>query len=906
MPLVLSSTGTESESKTQAEQHYEKANELRKVADYDAAISEYEKAISSSPKSEIAQNARYWIAQSHFSARRFDVALSAFQKLLDESPTGTNVSSVKLMIERIQQVQKNRALFEAVKKGDIEQVKSLIIDGADIDAKWDDTCTKEERKNAQARDIDETPLCYAANTNNLEIVKFLVEAGADVNEGYFTPLVLAVENNNMEITKYLIDHGADINPQRDWGPLQAAVYNNESNIEMVRFLLDKGSDINISGRRNYPPLRLAIVSDLRDIVELLIQRGADLNIKNPSGSTPLHAAIIKEKTEYVQLLLEAGADINAEDDSGLTALYIAAQKGYNNIVELLLSKGADINARNHSGLTALHISGQNGDSNAVELLLKKVADINVKDTQDGYTALHLAVKFGKMDMIKLLIDKGADINAKDKNGRTPLHLAAKSADAGIVELLLNKDADINVKDNESHTPLYIAVNSDYKIAELLINKGADSSIETDSGRTLLRLAEERKQIESTIPDMIFDGDPNSHFGHIIVCSDIDRDGYDDILIGSHMYHNKRGRVYLFYGGHDMDSKTDLIFEGQDDGDYFGGSIACGDIDNDGYEDIIIGASGYSNNLGRTYLYWGNERNSMNTNPDKIFTGENGKSSRFGTNSAIYDIDNDGYDDIIIGAYWYPSDGTGQAYLYYGNTKELMDISYDLIFKPENPEDRRFSYTIRCGDVDNDGYGDIVINSSDKWKQYFYYGDNKSNIDANADVIFEINSEGVYSFGNGLVCFDQNRDGYDDLVVGDTKFNNSQGRIYIFHGNSKKSMDTNHDIIIDGEVEQSLFGVRAVGGDIDGDNVSDLVIAANGSGSRVGRVYVYCGKELTGSDPRPCKILTGENANDSFGVGLACGDVNKDGFDDIVVGAYEYKAGANQGRVYLYYGGARNK
>ena len=105
MPFVLSSTGNESGSNKEAEQHYEKANELRKAADYDAAISEYEKSISSSPKSEIAQNAQYWIAQSHFSARRFDVALSAFQKLLDESPTGTNVSSVKLMIERIKQAQ---------------------------------------------------------------------------------------------------------------------------------------------------------------------------------------------------------------------------------------------------------------------------------------------------------------------------------------------------------------------------------------------------------------------------------------------------------------------------------------------------------------------------------------------------------------------------------------------------------------------------------------------------------------------------------------------------------------------------------------------------------------------------------------------------------------------------------
>jgi hypothetical protein len=230
----------------------------------------------------------------------------------------------------------------------------------------------------------------------------------------------------------------------------------------------------------------------------------------------------------------------------------------------------------------------------------------------------------------------------------------------------------------------------------------------------------------------------------------------------------------------------------------------------------------------------------------------------------------------------------------------MDTSYDLIFTAENPGDR-FGYTISCGDVDNDGYGDIVIGSltTRQGRTYLYYGGGKSNMDAKADAIFEV--EGV-----GIVCVDQNRDGYDDIVIGARGYNNRQGRAYLFHGNSKRNLDADPDMIFDGEVEGSHYGVREVCGDIDGDNVNDLVIGASGSGQRVGRVYVYWGNELAGPNPKPGRILTGEGPNDEFGYGLACGDVNNDGFDDLVIGAYKYKAGAKQGRAYLYYGGPKDK
>jgi hypothetical protein len=298
---------------------------------------------------------------------------------------------------------------------------------------------------------------------------------------------------------------------------------------------------------------------------------------------------------------------------------------------------------------------------------------------------------------------------------------------------------------------------------------------------------------------------------------------------------------------------------------------------------------------------------MDANPDKIFDGEAEKGSRLGVSSAVYDIDNDGYDDITLGGSNSNTD-TGRAYLYYGNTKESMDTSYDLIFKPEDPK-YSFGYTISCGDIDNDGYGDIVIGSwwSRHGRAYLYYGANKSNMDVKADVIFNAQSESDDFFGQGIVCVDQNRDGCDDIVMGAPGYNDGQGRAYLFYGGSKRTMDADPDMTFNGEVEGSLFGCReSCYGDIDGDKVNDIIIAAYFYRQLVGRVYVYWGKDLSAPDPKPGMILTGENPYDLFGVGSACGDVNNDGFDDLVVGASGYKAGAIQGRAYLYYGGPRNK
>lgn len=390
-------------------------------------------------------------------------------------------------------------------------------------------------------------------------------------------------------------------------------------------------------------------------------------------------------------------------------------------------------------------------------------------------------------MVELLIDKGADINSGTWTAL--LYGAVRHGRKDVAELLVARGADINAKDKEGHTPLYIAVHHDYKVAELLIDKGADGNIKTESGQTLLQLAQERKSIESTVPDMIFDGEPNSAFGSGIACGDVDGDGYDDIVVGGREYNNKRGRAYLFYGGPDMNTTCDLIFEGETEGDLFGGPVSCGDIDKDGYDDIVIGAPYYNNQRGRVYLYWGSKRNSM---------------------------------------------------------------------------------------------------------------------DANADKVYDPESKSRHCFGMCIGCIDQNKDGFDDILIGGQMYQRGQGRVYLFYGGTRANLDIAPDKIFDGEIANSDYGWFFVCGDIDGDNQVDIVIGADRIRNAVGRVYVYWGSELSGPSMKPGRIFTGENPREWFSNLMGCGDVNNDGFDDLIIGAYGYKAGSNQGRGYLYYGGPRKE
>lgn len=167
-----------------------------------------------------------------------------------------------------------------------------------------------------------------------------------------TPIYEAAAYNHPELVKLLLDYGADINIRTNTGetPLHGAVA--AHHLSMVTLLLDNGADINASLAHGQTPLRLAVIKGYADIVKLLLVRGAQLNTRGQTGLTLLHWAALKGQPAIVNLLLRHGADVFARDDAGRTPLDWARQRAkegescgeYQEVMKLLCMDKSDADA----------------------------------------------------------------------------------------------------------------------------------------------------------------------------------------------------------------------------------------------------------------------------------------------------------------------------------------------------------------------------------------------------------------------------------------------------------------------------------------------------------------------------------------------------------------------------------
>jgi len=325
----------------------------------------------------------------------------------------------------------------------------------------------------------------------------------------------------------------------------------------------------------------------------------------------------------------------------------------------------------------------------------------------------------------------------------------------------------------------------------------------------------------------------SDFGFSVsTAGDVNNDGFDDVIVGAEGYNNFTGRAYIFYGGSSMDNTADVTFNGE--GGWFGVSVStAGDVNNDGFDDVIVGASWYNDTTGRAYLYYGGS--SMNNSADITFYGGS-EDKRFGKSvSTAGDVNNDGFDDVIVGAFGFYR--TGRAYIYYGGSS--MDNMADVTFNGEGVNNHFGLSVSTAGDVNNDGFDDVIVGAegynSSADRAYIYYGG--SSMDNMADVTF--NGEGVNNhFGYSVSkAGDVNNDDFDDVIVGAIGYNSWAGRAYIYYGSS--SMDSTADVTFNGEGEYNYFGGSvSTAGDINNDGFGDVIVGAYGYNHYTGRAYIY--------------------------------------------------------------------
>ena len=462
--------------------------------------------------------------------------------------------------------------------------------------------------------------------------------------------------------------------------------------------------------------------------------------------------------------------------------------------------------------------------------------------------------------------------------------------------------------------------------------------------------------------------------------DVNGDGFDDVIIGAYQatpdVRTNAGTSYVVFGtdrgipaglhARDLDGANGFAINGIVAGDWSGSSVSsAGDFNGDGFDDVIIGAWGANSNntyySGQGYVVFGKAGGFPASLELSALDGANGfvinapistSSGNLGNAvSSAGDINGDGFDDVIIGAASAYSNFAGSAGVSYvlfgkaGGFPAIFDLSTldganGFAIDGVSHNAGLGSSVSSAGDVNGDGFDDLIIGSdganvSSKsqgndpkaieraGKSYVIFGKaggfparfDPSSLDgANGFVINGI-AERDYSGGSVSSAGDVNGDGFDDVIIGasnalpySVELNGRTGETYVVFGKAGGFPASLELSALDGTNGFTIYGFRSGGwsghavssaGDINGDGFDDVIIGAFGAGPngvyKAGESYVVFGKaggfptilNLRDIDGINGFTIHGETSSDHSGFSVSfAGDVNGDGIDDVIIGAPE--------------------
>lgn len=410
----------------------------------------------------------------------------------------------------------------------------------------------------------------------------------------------------------------------------------------------------------------------------------------------------------------------------------------------------------------------------------------------------------------------------------------------------------------------------------------------------------------------------AHLGReVVAAGDINGDGFADLLANSKAFNGSLydARALAYYGSANGLSETPdwTVTNDQPDSQFGRELAAAGDVNSDGYDDVLVGAPYYDvgdGDEGRAYLYYGSP-SGLSTTPGWTAEGED-YVSYFGSGlSGAGDVNGDGFDDVVAGAtYWTdPQTGDwGRVSLFLGSATGLSSIPSWRV--QGNPTYGSFGAPVAgAGDVNGDGYDDILIAEPSFWgdqdqegKVYLYLG-GPTGPSTTPDWIDEGDQANAY-FGNDMsTAGDVNGDGYDDVIIGAWYFDNedfNEGRAYVYHG-SAAGLSSDPTWMAEGNQYLGRFGISVdSAGDVNSDGFDDILVGAdtisNGQ-SNEGRGYLFAGGS-DGVQASPMFTVEGDQEGARFAAAVAgLGDVDGNGVVDLAFGAPDYDwAAADDGIV----------
>lgn len=425
------------------------------------------------------------------------------------------------------------------------------------------------------------------------------------------------------------------------------------------------------------------------------------------------------------------------------------------------------------------------------------------------------------------------------------------------------------------------------------------------------------------PSTVLDGEQaGACFGFSAAgAGDVNGDGFGDVIVGAPGYDGSladTGQVFLFYGSKEgLDETAGWVGRADFAGSRFGASVSpAGDVNGDGYSDIIVGAHLYSAKEemeGAAFVYYGSATGPAGA-PGWRVEGGQGRAELGRSVAAAGDLNADGFDDIVVGALDYDNDHVdeGRVFIYYGSSSGLGNAP-DWMAESDRVEAYFGSPVAAAGDVNNDGFGDVLVGAylyddarENEGRVFVYYG-GRTGVGMPLYASLQCATAGAALGHSVSGAGDVNGDGFADIAagaVGYTSEHAAQGACFVYHG-SPEGIDTQPAWSAEGRHAQAWFGYSvSKAGDVNGDGFGDVIIGApcDKLSNETGYACLYSGSE-SGLAAESAWTCEGTQPGGRFGFCVAsAGDVNRDGYDDVIVSTpFEMVSENQRGRVSVYYG-----